>query len=782
MVLEKRFGLGRRACLALSTVALWACGAPDEPVAVRQQGVDSFVFKKRSTPLVASDARPSDQFGAAIGVSSLWAAIGSPGHDYDPDNPDDDTGRATVFRHTQAGVWEEFAQLAPQQSWPNAMFGTTMAATNELIVVGTPNADPSSDGTKFGAGVVAPFVYRAGAWQAQPFLRDPDEGEEHYFAGSLALADRTLLVGAYGRDQVFVFTHEESGWSEPITIDSPSPAGTYFGFSVALREPFAFIGAPFDDDDGPEDDDRGAVFVYEHVGPTWELRGKLEPKSKSPGDFFGAALAVKDNLLAASAYGDVSVIAFEFDDESSSWGKPQRLASTDVESAADFGRAIAIGVKNTIWVGASRDADYQGVVYPFIRKDGGWSQDLSLSFEDAGAFGFAMASSSGALMVGAPRAGEDLRGAVYVIETSDGTSCSDDDDCFSTHCVKGLCCDSPCTETCRTCVGAEQEDAARDGTCGPVRAGLRPADGGCDDRGAPSCDTNGLCDGEGSCQRYQPGTQCGDPFCSDDDLVGAALCDGRGNCSAPEPSACGNYACSDESCLSGCSGDAECGEAFYCTDGRCRPKLGLGATCESAASCLHGFCADGVCCDRDCQGACEACSDDEEGVKGTCHVMRAGSSPRGEPVAPRPGSDVCSALLCDGIRGEVASMPTSAGTPCSPAGCTDGVEVAEGRCDGSGSCVAPTMRACGAYACSSTEARKGRPEQCLTSCRSVSDCAPDHYCTTDHECRPVADTPPRSHGCSVPPAGRAADSPCLSLFAAIGLIALYRRRDKEYAS
>lgn len=765
--------LERWALLTTLALGLPACGAPDESLGQTRQGVDSFIFKKRSPPLVASDAQPYDNFGTAVGVSSLWAAVGSPGHDLA--KFDDDTGAATVFERKQGNVWEETAQLAPEQSWNEARFGTTIAVTDQLLVLGAPDADPSSDGSKFGAGSVAPFSYRAGSWVREPLLSDPLASEYRAFGSALALDDQTLLVGANGGDQVFVFDRTDDGWSPPITIDSPTTPGSGFGFSVALQEPYAFIGAPFDDDGGPEDDDRGAVFVYEHAAGTWNLKGTLVRNSFAPGDLFGAALAVKGKLVVAAAYGDVSVVAFEFTD-SSSWDTPRRLVPTVGTSTSDFGRSLAIGVKNSIWVGASLEDEYRGVVYPFLRAGLGWEQDPALSFADAGLFGFSIASASAALMVGAPRAGENEEGSVYVIETSDGSSCSSDDDCFSTHCVNGMCCNSVCDQTCFSCLAAEKESATADGTCGPRRLGAKAPDNGCEDRGPHSCDTNGLCDGQGACQRYIEGTQCSAPFCSDHDLIGPGLCDGKGSCVPPEATDCKNYACDEAACTDGCSSDSACDERSFCNDSRCRPKLGFGASCSSDSACLQGHCVDGICCDTACEGSCEACS--EEGSVGTCSPITAGSTPRGEPA--NVSGDVpqdCSVLFCDGETRGTPVMPAAAGTLCSVAGCADGTEVGEGRCDGAGQCVAPAMNVCGAYACSRSEARKGRPEQCLTTCDSVADCAPQFYCTTERTCRPNDEGAHESQGCSVSSVGGVPDSTCLSLLAsALGLFSLRRRR------
>lgn len=129
---------------------------------------------------------------------------------------------------------------------------------------------------------------------------------------------------------------------------------------------------------------------------------------------------------------------------------------------------------------------------------------------------------------------------------------------------------------------------------------------------------------------------------------------------------------------------------------------GRGAPCASDTECVSGACGGGVCCDRRCSGACEACSRAATGLEdGLC--------------APLPAATLCAAstgscdraALCDGRARECPEPPlVPDGEPCDDGNdatqndtCTDGVcagesclgaECCDPPCDGAcATCVAP---------------------------------------------------------------------------------------------
>jgi Kelch motif len=105
---------------------------------------------------------------------------------------------------------------------------------------------------------------------------------------------------------------------------------------------------------------------------------------------------------------------------------------------------------------------------------------------------------------------------------------------------------------------------------------------------------------------------------------------------------------------------------------------GPGEPCRDSTDCVAGVCTAGVCCNTECEGACEACTlaagADSAGV---CKTLDAGADCRGEPAACHERA------TCDGMSVACPSgEPSSDGTPCTQ---KDG---ASAICD-AGACVEP---------------------------------------------------------------------------------------------
>jgi len=150
-------------------------------------------------------------------------------------------------------------------------------------------------------------------------------------------------------------------------------------------------------------------------------------------------------------------------------------------------------------------------------------------------------------------------------------------------------------------------------------------------------------------------------------------------------------------------------------------SLSLGTTCIADSDCTSGHCADGVCCDRACRGACEACSS-ERTASGNCTFISG---------LPKPGHPGCAgagdcAGTCKGSNANCA-YPGPEKT-CLPAKCTDGTAMAASTCDSAGNCtISSTKVTCGPYKCGSGA--------CLMRCEKSADCIDGNYCA-NQSCLP----------------------------------------------
>ncbi len=146
--------------------------------------------------------------------------------------------------------------------------------------------------------------------------------------------------------------------------------------------------------------------------------------------------------------------------------------------------------------------------------------------------------------------------------------------------------------------------------------------------------------------------------------------------------------------------------------------------CTDPSECSSGFCVDGVCCDTECTGQCEACNIDP----GTCTQVT------GDPVGSRDacdGTGIC-AGSCGSSRTE-CDYPTSV---CSAQSCTGSTLSHVSMCDGAGTCPDPSTESCAPYACNGTS--------CRTVCSGDSDCSAGNYCNAGV----CLSTKPKGYMCS----------------------------------
>jgi hypothetical protein len=288
-----------------------------------------------------------------------------------------------------------------------------------------------------------------------------------------------------------------------------------------------------------------------------------------------------------------------------------------------------------------------------------------------------------------------------------GTTCSQDDECGSGHCVDTRCCDTLCTGQCEAC-----DVAGSEGTCTAVTGSPHGSRTDCTNEGA-TC--GGSCDGSNTsaCTYPTSSTTCGAASCTGGVETHAATCDGSGDCAAPSTASCGAYACGATACKTSCSTVSDCASGNYCDAGVCKPQSGLGNACGSDSQCGSGHCVDGFCCNAACNGQCEACDNPNE--HGLCLPVAAGDAPHNARTACT--TDGTCGGACDGSNNAACDYPA---TSCRSASCSGGVETVAASCS-DGTCPALVTNACAPYVCGATA--------CKTSCSSNGDCTSANFCS-----------------------------------------------------
>jgi hypothetical protein len=297
-------------------------------------------------------------------------------------------------------------------------------------------------------------------------------------------------------------------------------------------------------------------------------------------------------------------------------------------------------------------------------------------------------------------------------QRKNGQPCGTAADCESRQCVDGVCCESDCAGACRSC-----NLPGSPGRCLTVAPGAPDPHRTCQDLGPAACSTNGVCDGNGSCQSYAAGTVCGKQGCVAGAYTPPPTCNASGQCVASRSRTCNPFVCNGDTCFTACSTDEQCVAGEFCVHGSCglKPK---GADCTTAKECQSGFCAQGVCCDSACTEACMAC--DLTASAGTCSgVPDHEPDPQGKCVASPPATcgttGLCSKSTC---------AFDDPGLNCKTAVCATQMSLTPAStCDGKGACVTPSNLSCGTFNCVDGACKTG-----CTPATEAQDCAPPNSC------------------------------------------------------
>ena len=193
---------------------------------------------------------------------------------------------------------------------------------------------------------------------------------------------------------------------------------------------------------------------------------------------------------------------------------------------------------------------------------------------------------------------------------------------------------------------------------------------------------------------------------------------GAGATGAPTDACLGGALLQETFCVGAVMSDADIVCKDGCQAGACVTVLPLGAECGgNSATCASGHCIDGVCCDRACDGLCEACTTAGTGrPDGTCGFVLTTRDPRDACAWEDPGT--CGQDgTCDGAG---ACRLRVAGMECGPGRCNPAGDAIAAQCDGAGACVDAPSTSCGAGSC--------RNGACVSECESEADCAPGAFC------------------------------------------------------
>jgi hypothetical protein len=319
-------------------------------------------------------------------------------------------GAAYIFVRGAGGFTFE-AQITGSDSAAGDWFGSAVAVSGDTAVIGAPNKNAE-------AGAAYVYTRTGNGWKEEAQIIAHDSAPGDRFGAAVAIDKDTLVVGASQKNALtgaaYVYTRSSGKWElQTVLTAGDAVAGDWFGNAVAVEGDTIAAGALF------WKDGRGAVYVFNRSGSSWSEQAVLSPADGSTGDQLGCSMALSGDTLLAGAQGKTfqTGTAYVFVRAGSAWREQARLTSGDSAVNDKFGSAVGVS-GNAAVIGTAEKAGSRGAAYIFYRRNSAWSQRDKLTASDGSGgdlFGRTVSIFSGTVVVGAP--GKDhFTGRVYVYE------------------------------------------------------------------------------------------------------------------------------------------------------------------------------------------------------------------------------------------------------------------------------------------------------------------------------------------------------------------------------
>ncbi len=364
--------------------------------------------------LKGANTGANDRLGVSVAISGDTAVLGANGEAGSGSgvNPADNetapyAGAAYVF--TRAGTaWSQQAHLKASNTGAGDAFGSSVAVSGDLVMIGSPGEDgsgrsvnPAADDKSREAGAVYAFVRHETEWSQEAYLKPPNTalnpGFYEQFGQAVAISGDTVAVGApneagsgagvnpdsdemlSGSGAVYVFVRQGTGWSQEAYLKASNP-GEYdhFGSSVAVAGDIIVVGVGGDDGGGtglnPASNDdaaeSGAAYIFKRSGGAWIQEAYVKASDARAADTFGTSVAVSGETVvvgspgydgypswvnAQNPYGSSnSGAAYVFKRSGGTWSQQALLKPANGYSEFAFGSSVAVS-GNSIIVGSPRE-------------------------------------------------------------------------------------------------------------------------------------------------------------------------------------------------------------------------------------------------------------------------------------------------------------------------------------------------------------------------------------------------------------------------------------------
>ncbi|MCB9854710.1 MAG: hypothetical protein H6818_03410 [Phycisphaerales bacterium] len=202
--------------------------------------------------LTASDAGQFHDFGAAMAMSNVWAAIGAP-------NQASGRGAVYVFER-MAADYVQIQKITAPDGEATDRFGSSVAMEDDLLIISAPAKQRSGDSLLM-AGYV--YVYRriGGEYMLEETII-PGDDLAGLFGNAVAVHKDRVAITAGGKGRVVLYEKSSDGWAPTATIvPNETRAFDSFGSGIDFLDDFIMISSPSADVDSKRA--AGAAYIFD---------------------------------------------------------------------------------------------------------------------------------------------------------------------------------------------------------------------------------------------------------------------------------------------------------------------------------------------------------------------------------------------------------------------------------------------------------------------------------------------------------------------------------------
>jgi len=329
-----------------------------------------------------------------------------------------------------ADIHADEVKVTASAGLPKGYFGISVDISGDYAIVGSPE-DESDNGSAY------IFKRDGSSWKQQAKLRAKDGGKDDWFGYSVAISDDYAIVGAPWDDDkgedtgsVYFFKRNGDSWSEEVKFTPHPPLIKWckFGYSLDISGDYVIVGSP------EEDWASGAAYIFHYDGNSWkEQQAKFTAKDNAAWDDFGSSVSISGDYAIVGAWGDDdkgenSGSIYFFKREGTSWVEQAKITAGDGAANDWFGASVYISGDYAI-VGAygnDDDGADSGSVYIFHYDGISWTEQTKLTASDGAPgewFGYSVYICDDYAIVSAPKDDDNGidSGSIYVF-IRDGTS------------------------------------------------------------------------------------------------------------------------------------------------------------------------------------------------------------------------------------------------------------------------------------------------------------------------------------------------------------------------